>query len=564
MILFLNKHLLVSMVSLLVNTIFSDQLLAYSFSRSELNKLSDITLRGDLKSFQISNSYIISNSKAESYSNVSQLLDVSHQDWAFMALQSIVNRYNCLTGYPNLNYRGDRNLTRYEFAAAIRACSDRLNQQLQTTLTNKISQADLLTLQKLQMDFATELSSLTNIVTNLEAKTTNLESKSFSPTTKLNGVAIMSIATNYASQTDFTQPALDIQQNSIISNQLNPNTNVIAIARLNLSTSFSGEDLLYTRLEAGNSGLSIGSLLDQPDQAFIGYAGFASSSGLEYGGISSEFYLGALRYTFPIGKDIKATIAPVLSLNDYFDLNSFSNDETIDFSTSIFISNPLLLPVNDGTGGLVEWSPNQGDWTLRLGYVTTGAGFATSDPIRNINQGLFGDPYQAIAELEFAPKDAQENTPVSIRLQYTNGSVNNLDYNIGGLNFEWMLNKGFAVFGRYGFGSIQNRDNPIRDALPTYINANFGGNAINPQTWSLGLSFPDLFTEGGLGAIAIGQPFIDTNVGNATQTNLELFVKFPITSQITITPDLQMIFNPNNNSTNGSITILSLRTVFSF
>ncbi|WP_103669375.1 iron uptake porin [Pseudanabaena sp. BC1403] len=563
MILFLNKHLLVSMVSLLVNTIFSDQLLAYSFSRSELNKLSDITLRGDLKSFQISNSYIISNSKAESYSNVSQLLDVSHQDWDFMALQSIVNRYNCLTGYPNLNYRGDRNLTRYEFAAAIRACSDRLNQQLQTTLTNKISQADLLTLQKLQIDFATELSSLTNIVANLEAKTTNLESKSFSPTTKLNGVAIMSIATNYASQTDFTQPALDIQQNSIISNQLTPNTNVIAIARLNLSTSFSGEDLLYTRLEAGNSGVSIGSLLEQPAQ-FIGYAGFASSSGLEYGGISSEFYLGALRYTFPLGRDIQATIAPVLSLNDYFDLNSFSNDETKDFSASIFISNPLLLPVNDGTGGLVEWSPNQGDWTLRVGHITTGAGLDTSDPIRNINQGLFGDPYQAIAELEFAPKDAQENTPVSIRLQYTNGSVNNLDYNIGGLNLEWMLNKGFAVFGRYGFGSIQNRDNPIRDALPTYINANFGGNAINPQTWSLGLAFPDLFTEGGLGAIAIGQPFIDTNVGNATQTNLELFVKFPITSQITITPDLQMIFNPNNNNTNGSITILSLRTVFSF
>ena len=123
---------------------------------------------------------------------------------------------------------------------------------------------------------------------------------------------------------------------------------------------------------------------------------------------------------------------------------------------------------------------------------------------------------------------------------------------------------GVLVFGRYGFGSIHNRDNPIRDVLPTYVNANFGGNAINPQTWSLGLAFPDLFTEGGLGAIAIGQPFIDTNVGNATQTNLELFVEFPITSQIKITPNLQMIFNPNNNITNASITILSLRIVFSF
>lgn len=539
MILPLHKCLLGSMVSLLVNTFFSNQLAAYSFPSSDLNF----------------------NSKAELYSNVSQLTDVSPQDWAFVALQSLVDRYKCLVGYPNLTYQDDRALTRYEFAAALRACSDRLTQQLKTALENKLSQTDLITLQKLQADFATELSSLTNAITNLEAKTTDLEANSFSPTTKLDGVAIMAIAANYASKSDLAQPALDINQDSIVSSQLNPNTNAIAIVRLNLSTSFTGEDLLYTRLEAGNSGISIGSLLDQPE-ALIGYTGFANSSGLEYSGISPEFYLGAFRYTFPIDKDIKVTIAPVLSLNDYFDLNSFSNDETIDFSSSIFISNPLLLPVNDGTGGLVEWNPHQGDFTLRLGYVTTGAGFATSDPTSNINQGLFGDPYQAIAELEFALKDAQENTPVSIRLQYTNGSVNNLDYNIGGLNFEWLINKGFAVFGRYGFGSIQNRDNPIRDALPTYINANFTGSSIQPQTWSLGLSFPDLFTEGGLGAIAIGQPFIDGNVGNATQTNLELFVKFPIASQITIIPNLQMIFNPNNNSTNGTISILSLRTVF--
>ncbi|WP_162615599.1 iron uptake porin [Pseudanabaena sp. ABRG5-3] len=512
--------------------------------------------------FQNSDSHLISNSKAEPSSNVSQLIDVSHQDWAFMALQSLANRYKCLADYPNLTYQGDRSLTRYEFAGALRACSDRLTQKSQTSLADKVSTTDLLTLQKLQTDFDAELLSLINQVTDLEAKNITLEANSFSPTTKLSGVVLMSITANH-SNSDIAQPALDNTNSSVFSTQLNSNTNAIAIIRLNLSTSFSGEDLLYTRLEAGNSGVSIGTSLDQPE-ALIGYVGFANSSGLEYSGISPEFYLGALRYTFLISKNIQATIGAVLSLNDYFDLNSFSNDETIDFSTSMFISNPLLLPVNDGTGGLVEWSPNQGDWTLRVGYVATGAGFATSDPIRNINQGIFGDPYQAIAELEFAPKDAQENTPVSIRLQYTNGSVNNLDYNIGGLNFEWLINKGLAVFGRYGFGSIQNRDNPIRDALPTYINANFAGNSIQPQTWSLGLAFPDFFTEGSLGAIAIGQPFIDGNVGNATQTNIELFVKFPITSQIHITPDLQMIFNPNNNSTNGTISILSLRTVFSF
>ena len=539
---FLSKLLLISIISIisiLENIFCLDQLLAQKPSESQL--------------YQVSNSY----------PNVSQLSDISSQDWAFVTLKSLVDRYKCLAGYPNLTYQGDRPLTRYEFAVAIQTCSDRLTQKSQTSLIDKVSPTDLLTLQKLQTDFATELSSLTNQVTDLEAKTTVLEANSFSPTTKLSGVAVVAIAANHVSNPNIAQPALDNTSSSVFSTQLESNTNAIAIVRLNLSTTFTGEDLLYTRLEAGNSGVSIGTFLEQPE-ALIGYVGFANSSGLEYSGISPEFYLGALRYTFPIGKDIQATIGPVIALNDYFDLNSFSNDETKDFSTSIFISNPLLLPVNDGTGGLVEWNPNQGDWTLRAGYVSAGAGFSTGDPIQNINQGLFGDPYQAIAELQFSPKDEQEHTPLSIRLQYTNASVNNLDYSIGGLNFEWLLDKGFAVFGRYGFGSIGNRNNPIRDALPTYVNANFAGNAINPQTWALGLAVPDLFTEGGLGAIAIGQPFIDGNVGNAIQTNLELFVKFPITSQIHITPDLQMIFNPNNNNANGAIAIFSLRTVFSF
>jgi carbohydrate-selective porin OprB len=53
-------------------------------------------------------------------------------------------------------------------------------------------------------------------------------------------------------------------------------------------------------------------------------------------------------------------------------------------------------------------------------------------------------------------------------------------------------------------------------------------------------------------------------VGNATQTNMELFYRFPISSNISITPDLQFIFNPNNNSNNSTITVGTLRTVFTF
>lgn len=40
--------------------------------------------------------------------SVAQLTDVQPSDWAFQALQSLVERYGCMTGYPNRTFRGDR------------------------------------------------------------------------------------------------------------------------------------------------------------------------------------------------------------------------------------------------------------------------------------------------------------------------------------------------------------------------------------------------------------------------------------------------------------------------
>src|SRR5690242_14534259 len=38
--------------------------------------------------------------------SVSQLSDVQPTDWAFVALQSLVERYGCIAGYPDNTYRG--------------------------------------------------------------------------------------------------------------------------------------------------------------------------------------------------------------------------------------------------------------------------------------------------------------------------------------------------------------------------------------------------------------------------------------------------------------------------
>ena len=52
--------------------------------------------------------------------SVSQLKDVQPTDWAFEALRSLVERYGVIAGYPDGTFRGNRAMTRYEFAVALK------------------------------------------------------------------------------------------------------------------------------------------------------------------------------------------------------------------------------------------------------------------------------------------------------------------------------------------------------------------------------------------------------------------------------------------------------------
>ena len=498
----------------------------------------------------------------QNVTSVSQLSDVRPTDWAFTALQSLIERYGCIAGYPDRTFRGKQATSRYEFAAGLNACLDKINEIISAGLADKVSKDDLATLRKLQEEFAAELVTLRGRVNVLDAKVVNLEAQQFSTTTKLDGQVIVAVSASGSGTDDLLTPIGNLSGNSG-----KANTTVINRVRLNLNTSFTGEDLLLTRLEVGNGGASVSNSLDAANSVFRGFTGFKNSSVADYSEVGNNFILGRLRYDFPIGRDIRASVGPVIALNDHLDKNSFANDESVDFSTRLFINNPLILPVNDGAGAAIAWNINGGAFSLRAGYVAANASSPTVNagaPNGTINQGLFGDSYQGTFEFEFAPKNGEDEKPFALRLQYTRASVNNLDYNTGGLNLEWAFNKAIAIFGRYGFGNISNRGTAITTALPTYINAGTTGDSLSPQTWSVGFAFPDLFKEGAMAAIAVGQPLIESKVGNATQTNVELFYRFPISSNISITPDLQFIFNPNNNSGNSTITVGTLRTVFTF
>ena len=100
----------------------------------------------------------------------------SPTDWAYQALSNLVEQYGCVAGYPNGTFRGNRAMTRYEAAALLNACLDRV-----TEVTDE--------LRRLMAEFGAELAILEGRVDGLEAKFGELKATQFSTTTKLKGKA---------------------------------------------------------------------------------------------------------------------------------------------------------------------------------------------------------------------------------------------------------------------------------------------------------------------------------------------------------------------------------------
>ena len=111
---------------------------------------------------------------ADQVTSVTQFSDVYPTDWAYQALSNLVEQYGCVAGYPSGTFSGNRAMTRYEAAALLNACLDRI-----TEVTDE--------LRLLIKEFESELAIIKGRVDGLEARVGELEATQFSTTTKLKG-----------------------------------------------------------------------------------------------------------------------------------------------------------------------------------------------------------------------------------------------------------------------------------------------------------------------------------------------------------------------------------------
>ncbi|MFN6517072.1 MAG: iron uptake porin [Nostoc sp. CreGUA01] len=486
------------------------------------------------------------NKTTAQVTSVSQLSDVQTTDWAFQALQSLVERYGCIAGYPNSTYRGNRALTRYEFAAGLNACLDRVNELIATATSDLVNKEDLATLQKLQEEFSAELATLRGRVDAVEARTAELEANQFSTTSKLQGqvVAVVSdvLSGNTVNGAEITDE----------------NTTLGVRARIEFVTSFTGQDTLFTRIQANNI-LSPNIGTPEGNLFFAGEDGTTSAA------------IDALYYKFPLSE--KTQVIAIANGGAADDLTStvnlFDGDGAFGALSTFGTRNPIYNQIGGaGLGLTYEFSEKL---ALSLGYLSG----TPNDPTPN--NGLFNGSYGALAQLTVQPSDR-----ISIGLTYINsynqplltGSNAATFQNIAAIQGLPEEEVGFSS-NSYGVqASIGITDNIVLGGWAGYTTSrSLRGNRGDVDIWNYAvtLGFPDLGTKGSLAGIIAGvEPRVTSSslVGLArdedTSYHLEAFYQYKLSDNITITPGVIWLTSPDHNNDNDDVVIGALRTTFSF
>ncbi|HLO48861.1 MAG TPA: iron uptake porin [Kamptonema sp.] len=522
--------------------------------------------------------------------SVSQLSDVQPTDWAFSALQSLVERYGCIAGYPDSNFRGNRALTRYEFAAGLNACLDQINRQIAGTTANLTTKEDLAVLQKLQAEFGAELAILRGRINTLEARTTELESNQFSTTTKLSGLVYFSLTGTNAGGTikaEGTTPLVASRddQGNPIQRRVREDSEVTFshLVWLILNTSFTGKDSLMMVLATGNGEPGITPYTSAGQYLTAGVP-FTVHSPLLFE--SNKLILRDFYYTFPISDKVKVTVGPRVNWYAHFDKNVFNPGDLSGASSFSSAGNDLFTNPNRGSGAVVEWYPNN-YLELRAGYMAENEEYLSGiRTAANPTKGLFGRSNSFTAELTVKP-----NSRTNIRLTYShqnlpengsgqldvrrpiagvlddgpggrsNGGLGGASTDVVGVNFDWLVTRRFGLFGRYGYASahLQVKDGSDAD--------------VNVQTFQAGLAFPDLGKQGALATLSFvvpmdiikGRRFFVSGAGDGgTQYEIEGSYFLPMTDNISLVPSFYAIVNLNNFQDNPTVFVGHLRTQFSF
>ena len=444
---------------------------------------------------------------AEQATSITQFTDVKPGDWAYQALGNLVEKYGCVAGEGNLTFRGGQPMTRFEAAALLSSCLDRV-----TEVTDE--------LQRLLNDFSKELSILKGRVAKLEKQTGTLEAMQFSTTTKLKGEAT------------FVLGGVD---GARLANSTNVgNTAFNYDLRLSFDTSFTGKDLLKTRLRSGN----------------FSSVPFGSSSSLfkldKAETYANTMTLDRLYYRFPaLAKGVYLTAGAQVRNTEMAWIPSAYKSDILDFFQ--VAGAPGVYNKATGSGFGVEWmqpvKKGKGGFVANLNYVaqngndSTKGQFDEDGSLNTLAQVGYRAPQYGVA---FGYRYGTEGTRVRNFNAIGGGSGAlgaNQTSNGYALNAYWQPKKSGiipSVSAAYGWNTVSLSNNK------TTPNA-----ATDSQTWFAGLQWSDVFIKGNAAGFAIGAPGNAASLADDKKALMwEAFYRYKVSDNVSITP---AVFYVSNN-----------------
>ena len=448
--------------------------------------------------------------------SISQFTDLRPTDWAYQALTNLVEKYGCVAGYPNGSFRGGQAMTRFEAAALLNACLDRV-----TEVTD--------TLKRLMAEFAQELAVLKGRVAGLEAKVGQIEASQFSTTTKLSGLATFVVG-------------------GVSNNPAGEQVTFNYDLQLNLDTSFSGKDLLRTVLRAGN--------FDGDRNAFGGglstlEIAFQEEGGPDVVGIDKIFY------QFPLGSQFTATLGGRVGQEDMLALwpSAYPGDTILNALT--LNGAPLAYNKNLGPGLGLWWQQN--GWSVSANYVA-GNGADSS-------QGLFSSSSAGTSTVQLGY--GQENWGIAALYSYVEAGVgvpgatpfitteieeNGVKTNAFGISGFWQpAESGWLPSISAGYG----------------VNGSSGSDLRTSQSWMVGLQWSDVLAEGNSFGMGVGQPAFAsaTRNGAASESGVwawEWWYQWQVTDAISVTPAIFLLNNSGGNGDGSNQFGALIKTSFQF
>jgi hypothetical protein len=478
----------------------------------------------------------------EQVTSITQFSDVKPTDWAYQALSNLVDRYGCVAGYPNGTFKGGQAMTRFEAAALLNACLDRV-----TETTDE--------LKRLMKEFQKELAVLRGRVDGLEARVGELEASQFSTTTKLSGLATFVVGANV-----FSGSALNTAANTVnrAANEFSgrprtpvplPNgTTFNYDLQLTFDTSFTGKDLLHTNLRAGNFGRSV--FGGEPHSLALSTleVAFEEDAGPNVVGIDK------LYYQWPLGGGVTATLGARVGQEDMLALwpSVYPSDTILNVMT--VNGAPAAYSKNLGAGGGLWWQSN--GFSISTNYVAAngdssnpsvsaedgggGLGNGNSGATGSVQLGYQQEQWGLAAIWNYVQPEAQfvpGTTP------FTHSAI---DHNTDAATSAW----GLSAFWQ-----------PLRSGWLPSLSLGWGinstttstpqprGSLSTSQSWMVGLQWTDVFQKGNDFGFAVAQPVFATALSGGVTPNdgnyvWEWWYKIQVTDNISVTPALIYLSRP--------------------